>query len=104
MTRKITSSANTTMSGRIIELRCVLIHFELKGEAETSSFDARSSMRNTAITAPPMPIPTGTVIETALEAAVVDVVVVVMTVDSINFPQVIMNNVIYIFYDQIFPN
>lgn len=44
-------------------------------------------MRNTAITAPPIPKPTGTVIEMALDVAVVEVLVVVITVDSINFPQ-----------------
>jgi len=57
MTRNITSSANTVMSGMISALSEVRIHLEFLRDTAISSFDARSIIKNMVIIAPPTPRP-----------------------------------------------
>ncbi len=70
MTMKATSRTNTASNGMMAKFIAFLIFGELRAVEEISSFDDSSMMSNTAISAPPTPMPTAEVMVIALDAVV----------------------------------
>ena len=70
MTMKATSRTNTASNGMIARFNAFFIFGELRVVDEISSFEERSMINSTAISAPPTPIPTADVIVIALDAVV----------------------------------
>lgn len=71
MTMKATSNTNTASKGTMARFNAFLIFGELRAVDESNSFEDSSMMSNTAINAPPTPMPIADVMVIALDAAVV---------------------------------
>lgn len=70
MTMKATSRTKTASSGIIARFIAFFIFGELRVVEDKSSFEERSMINSTAISAPPTPMPTADVIVIALDAVV----------------------------------
>lgn len=93
MIMKATSRTNTANNGIVARFIAFLIFGELKVVDDNSSFEERSRINSTAISAPPTPIPTADVMVIALDAVVAAADEDTM-LDSIimTIPSVIFNN------------